>query len=295
MWPGALLRHYAPSTHLIFSLKRLSPTPAAFLHHSARRLQAAAAAATPDGPPVTETNRAEATLKRFWKDVGIATRDGSYAVTLDNRPLKTPGGRPLLLPKNKSLLATLIAAEWDHQETFLKPHALPMTSLAARAIDAMQSEESREQVREALIKYLDTDTICFYQDDPPPLVRLQEQHWDPLLQWVQETFDVEVKKAGSILFNEQPAATKAKLKAALKGFDAWQMAAMERATYATKSFIIGLALVKKHLTVEEAAKAASVEVDSQIERWGEVEDTHDVDYQDIRRQLGSVACLLSNH
>jgi len=85
---------------------------------------------------------------------------------------------------------------------------------------------------------------------------------------------------------------------------------MERATYASKSLIIALALVKKHLTVEQASLAATVEVNSQIERWGEVEDSefrsqcshlkalttliaHDVDYQDIRRQLGSAACLLT--
>ena len=48
---------------------------------------------------------------------------------------------------------------------------------------------------------------------------------------------------------------------------------MERATFTTKSFIIALALVKKHLTVEEAALASLVEVNSQIERWGEVEDS----------------------
>lgn len=48
---------------------------------------------------------------------------------------------------------------------------------------------------------------------------------------------------------------------------------MERAILATKSFIVALAVVKKHLTVEEAAQVASVEVDSQIERWGEVEDS----------------------
>ena len=49
--------------------------------------------------------------------------------------------------------------------------------------------------------------------------------------------------------------------------------AMERATYATKSFIIALALVSRRLTPERAALAASVEVNSQIERWGEVEDS----------------------
>lgn len=48
---------------------------------------------------------------------------------------------------------------------------------------------------------------------------------------------------------------------------------MERATYATKSFVIALALVTRHLNVEEAALASSVEVNSQIERWGEVEDS----------------------
>lgn len=49
--------------------------------------------------------------------------------------------------------------------------------------------------------------------------------------------------------------------------------AMERATYAAKSLIIALALVKKRISVEEAALAATVEVNSQIERWGEVEDS----------------------
>lgn len=45
---------------------------------------------------------------------------------LDKRPLKTPSGHTLLLPENKRLVATLIANEWENQETLLKPHALPM-------------------------------------------------------------------------------------------------------------------------------------------------------------------------
>lgn len=97
-----------------------------------------------DGPPVTDTNRichftslfrfgltisntgAEATQKRFWKEVGIEKRGDSLTITLDKRALKTPSGQPLLLPLNKTLPAALIAAEWDNQEVLLKPHALPM-------------------------------------------------------------------------------------------------------------------------------------------------------------------------
>ena len=102
-------------------------------------------AATQDGPVVSETNRrtfhrrvrtiiltsflgTEATMKRFWKDVGIERRQNMLAITLDKHALKTPSGNTLLLPTNKSLVASLIAAEWDHQETLLKPHALPMVT-----------------------------------------------------------------------------------------------------------------------------------------------------------------------
>lgn len=49
--------------------------------------------------------------------------------------------------------------------------------------------------------------------------------------------------------------------------------AFERAVYTTKSFFIALALVQGKLTVEQAALASHVEVDSQIEVWGEVEDS----------------------
>lgn len=49
--------------------------------------------------------------------------------------------------------------------------------------------------------------------------------------------------------------------------------AFERAAYASKSFIIALALCRGHLTAEQASQASHVEVRSQIEIWGEVEDS----------------------
>ncbi len=53
----------------------------------------------------------------------------------------------------------------------------------------------------------------------------------------------------------------------------YELAAFERAVYATKSFVIALAVCKGRLTADQAADAAHVEVRSQIERWGEVEDS----------------------
>lgn len=92
---------------------------------------------------------------------------------------------------------------------------------------------------------------------------------------------------------EQSPQTIAAMRAELDTLDVWELAAFERAAYATKSFVIALALIKGRLTAEQAALASHAEVASQIERWGEVEDTHDVDYQDIRRALGSAACMIN--
>ena len=87
---------------------------------------------------------------------------------------------------------------------------------------------------------------------------------------------------------------------------AWELAALERGVLAAKSLLVAARLVVewsplfRHLRVdgaerfgvEEAARAASLEVAWQIERWGEVEDTHDVDREDLKRQLGSVVLLV---
>jgi len=237
---------------------------------------------------------AEATLTRFWKTVDLQERGDSFSITLDSRPLKTPAGKPLLLPRSKRLAAALIVTEWENQRNVLKLHALPMTSLAARAIDTMNEATTRVDVRTSLFKYLDTDTICFHQEYPESLVRLQKEHWDPLLTWARDTFDIELLTSDTLLLNAQPEATKRKLDKVLQGFDPWQMAAMERVTYTTKSFIIALALVHGRISAEQAALTSQVEVASQIERWGEVEDSHDVDYHDVRRHIGSAACLVSS-
>lgn len=95
-------------------------------------------------------------------------------------------------------------------------------------------------------------------------------------------------------------------------FDWGEYSGMDRAVHHTKSFLISMALVKGKLSVEDASVTSHVEVNSQIARWGEVEDSecaflgttigvltwlttaHDVDYRDIRRQLGSVSIMLAN-
>ncbi len=66
---------------------------------------------------------------------------------------------------------------------------------------------------------------------------------------------------------------------------------MERATYSTKSLLIALALVSGKLNVDEAALAASVEVNSQIQRWGEVEDSEHLNDDYHYRNALTIYCM----
>ncbi|GAA5843915.1 hypothetical protein JCM3766R1_006102 [Sporobolomyces carnicolor] len=231
-------------------------------------------------------------MRRFWKTVALEKRpEDQYAVLLDKRTLKTPGGLPLVMPKERLPVALLIAEEWENQVSVLKPHTLPMTSIASRALDGLSEKNMRQEVVASLLKYLDTDTVCFHEDFPDRLVKLQQEHWEPLLEWVRKTFAVELRVYEGILNTKQPDATILKLGSVVADYDMYKLAAFERAVLASKSYLIALGLVEGYFTVDQAAQAAHVEVQSQIDRWGEVEDTHDVDHQDVRVRLGSAALL----
>lgn len=76
----------------------------------------------------SQTSKAERTLTRFWKSVNLAQdpTDGSWMIQLDKRTLKTPTGKPIVLPQPKRAAALVIAHEWDSQSKLLKPHSLPL-------------------------------------------------------------------------------------------------------------------------------------------------------------------------
>lgn len=122
----------------------------------------------------------------------------------------------------------------------------------------------------------------------------------------------------SIVPISQPDMTREVVRGWVSGLPAFELAALERGVLATKSLLVAARLLVEwssefaHLRrdsisqettivdiepepfgIESAAEAASVEVLHQTEQWGEVEDTHDVEKEDLRRQLGSVVLLIS--
>lgn len=267
--------------------------------------------------------------RRFWKYVYVREADGGLQVLLDNRPVRLPSQQILTVPPTKQTLATAIALEWDLLKTAQQAlHAdnIPMTSLAARALDlAAADTDGRVHVRAAVVEYLmrvlATDTLlCWAPETSHRAVTqdgqtLRERQrdvaegvtaylsahvWPGVV--LQPTLD-----PTSILPVAQPAATQDAVRAWCEGLPAFELAGLERAVLASKSLLIGARLVHEwgeafaqarpaaagpRFGVNEAAAAASLEVQWQTAEWGEVEDTHDVQREDLRRQLGSAIVLI---
>lgn len=125
-----------------------------------------------------------------------------------------------------------------------------------------------------------------------------------------------VTESNSIVPAPQPQMTRDVIRGWIAGLPPYELAGLERAVLACKGLLGAVRLIVEwssqfqHLRrdtdaeerkspspqrfgIEEAAAAASVEVRWQTDMWGEVEDTHDVEREDLRRQLGSVVLLVS--
>ena len=187
----------------------------------------------------------------------------------------------------------------------------------------------RYDIVNTLLRYLDTDTLLCWA---PPSTRAEGEVTDaqgralrdvqiaaakPILSYLTQALwpGVELVPAlsdGSILPKSQPAATRAVVKGWMSGLPAWELVGLERAVLAGKSLCVGARFIGEwgeafrdmqgngngtshrsgRFGIEEAAQVCSLEVNWQTGRWGEVEDSHDVAKEDLRRQLGSVILVV---
>lgn len=121
---------------------------------------------------------------------------------------------------------------------------------------------------------------------------LQAQYWNPIIEWINKKYGLKIVTTDGILRIKQTPETITKFREIIEAYDSYKLAAFEKAVLRSKSFMIGLALVEREISVEFATNAALVETIFQQKRWGEVEDSHDVDKEDMKRQLGSAVCSL---
>ena len=96
-------------------------------------------------------------MKRFYKDVTIATEDGGWRVLLDGRGIRTALGADQRVPTRA--LAEELAAEWASQDAEINTAAFVFRDLADYAIDI--AGPNRGDVIAGVLRFAETDTLCY--------------------------------------------------------------------------------------------------------------------------------------
>jgi chaperone required for assembly of F1-ATPase len=206
------------------------------------------------------------TAKRFYRAAEVIAVDGGFAVTLDGRPARTWAGVPMVLPT--AALARAIAEEFLAQEATIRPDTMPQLQLAATAIDRVGPR--REAIIEQLVAYARSDLLCYRAAEPAELVARQEGAWQPLLEWVADTWGAELAVTRGVMPVVQPPGAVEALRAAVVDLDPVELTALAALVPASGSLVVGLAVVAGRISAEEAFGVAQVEETYQMERWGEI-------------------------
>ncbi len=204
--------------------------------------------------------------KRFYKLVQVEETSNGFSVTLDGKPIRTPGRQLLELPSAAS--AKLVASEWEAVDKHINPLNMPCTRLANTAVDGVAVE--LQAVMEDVIRYSASDLLCYRAEMPEGLVAKQNEHWDPLLEWYDEEVGARFETGKGIVHVEQPREAIAAFGARLKHHaDPFRMAAIHTFTSLSGSALIALALAESRIDSVKAWQMAHVDEDWNISQWGE--------------------------
>jgi len=204
-------------------------------------------------------------MKRFYKGAAVVSVAGGHGVTLDGRPVKTPGKRELVVPS--PALAVAIAAEWEAQQGEIFRETMPLTRLAGVTIDRNSTE--RDAVVRQVAHYAGTDLVCYRAIRPPALTARQEAIWQPLCDWASERYGAPLAVTTGVIPASQPAASLAAFTKVVVGHDDFSLTALHAATTDCGSLVIALALLEGCLDAGEAFAASQLDETFQIESWGE--------------------------
>lgn len=203
--------------------------------------------------------------KRFYEKVDVAKVEGGYTVTLDDRPTRTPGKKPAIVPVLE--VAQVMAEEWQAQVEYIDPALMPHLRLMNSGIEG--GEDVLADLKAEVLKYAAGDLMYYRAETPKELIESQKQHWDAALEKLSERFDITFKSTASISHQEQPEQTLKALSNALNDVGLFGATAMASITSLTGSGLLAIALRYDLLGAESVWAAGHVDEDFNVRLWGE--------------------------
>ncbi|WP_309752773.1 ATP12 family protein [Novosphingobium sp.] len=203
-------------------------------------------------------------MRRFWKEATVAAVDGGWQVALDGRGVKTQGGNLQVVPAKA--LAEALAAEWAAQGDPINPAQLVLRDLADFAIDVVAPD--RPAALETLLRYAETDTLCYRADPDDALHARQQELWEPLLAAAEARWDIRFLRISGVLHQPLPAPTLARLCRALDAENDFTLSALTTMASLAASLVVALTTLQDGADANALWTAAELEEDWQAELWG---------------------------
>lgn len=223
--------------------------------------------------------------KRFYQDVAhLAQNDGNYGITLDSRPVRTPGKALLVLPAEA--LAAALAGEWQDQGEHINPATMPLTRLANTAIDRIVADNGNALAE--IMPFAGADLICYRAPSPAGLQARQQALWSPFLKFAEHRLGAAFRTTETIAHLEQPEAAIHAVADWLHGLDPFRLAAIHLLTSLTGSVLLAYGAQQKMADADAVFAAAHVDEHWEIDQWGE--DAEARQRLEGRRQDIAAAC-----
>ena len=231
-------------------------------------------------------------MKRFYKIVTSKSQQGVYQILLDGRPVKTKGGVAISTPHEK--IADAIVLEWAGQGQDIQPDSMPLTQILNTKIDRVAQE--RDVMTSGILKFLDTDLICYLADEPPDLLQAQEESWSRWRAWYSELCGAALKTTQGLGALKQDAQAHSYLEQKVQKLSQDEFTILQMLVPACGSVILALAFVVLEAGVEDIMTACFIEENFKekiydAERYGP-DPMLQVKKKTMRRDLEAAALYL---
>ncbi|MFL1460865.1 ATP12 family protein [Roseococcus sp. DSY-14] len=204
-------------------------------------------------------------MKRFWTGVAVSEEGGAFAVRLDGRPVRLPGGGTLSVAARP--LAEALAAEWDAagRQGEMRWDEVPLTRLVGTAAERIAPDPAPTVA--ALARYGETDLLC-YRAEEGELAAAQAREWTPWLGWARDSLGAGLAVTEGLMPAPQPPAALAALERAVAAHPPLGLAALGVLVPALGSLVLGLAVTRAGLDPAEAHRLSLLDELHQEARWG---------------------------
>ena len=227
-------------------------------------------------------------MKRFYETVAAEQVDGGYQIYLDGRPVRTPL-KALLVAAQKSL-AEAVVQEWNNQDGEMDLSSMPLTALLNVAVDHVAPRKA--EVVAEIAAHVEMDLLCYRADTQEELHQLQEERWQPILDWANKSLSVRLSVTSGVLPISQPPEAVKSVVVTIEGMELLVLTGMLTLVPLFSSALLGLAVSHGRVSAIGAYDLSVLEDVWQEQKWGQ-DDEASQRRASLREEAAAVGRLLA--